>query len=256
MNQQDVLLTLLHSGVAQCQVVLDGQGSLLVSLFLLGLVGGVTHCAGMCGPFVLSQVAARLEGTSAARMNEWSRLQGALVLPYHLGRATSYGLLGGAGALLAGTLEQEGGLHWLSAGLLLLAALFMLAMAIPALKRLLGSPGGTGETWWSRRVGTLARPLFEAPTGWRGYLLGVMLGFIPCGLLYGALAAASATGGLVNGVFGMLAFAAGTVPTLVAVGLVGHMAGQRWRATLLRWAPLLLILNAGVLTLLAWRHVA
>jgi len=254
MDQQTALLALMHSGLAQCQVVISGDGSLLASLLLAGLVGGISHCAGMCGPFVLSQVAARLEATSARQMSEWSRVAGATAIPYHLGRATTYALLGGVGAMIAGSLDGLAGLHWLSASLLMFAALFMLAMAVPALKRLISGSSGQ-ENWWSRKVGGFARPLFATPTGWRGYLLGVLLGFIPCGLLYGAIAAASATGNLLAGVLGMTAFAIGTAPSLIMVGLVGHMAGQRWREGLLRWAPLLLVLNAGVLTLLAWRHV-
>jgi sulfite exporter TauE/SafE len=189
-------------------------------------------------------------------MSEWRRLTGAAVLPYHLGRATTYALLGGIGALAAGSLMDQAGLHWLSGGLLMFAAAFMLGMALPAVKRLFSGAASPGEGWWSRHVGKLARPLFAAPTGGRGYLLGLMLGFIPCGLLYGALAAASASGNPLTGMAGMLAFAAGTLPSLLAVGLVGHLAGQRWRANILRYAPLLLLLNAGVLTLLAWRHVA
>lgn len=254
MGQQAALFSLMHSGIAHCQVVFSGNGSLLASLLLAGLVGGVSHCAGMCGPFVLSQVAARLEATPVRRMNEWSRIAGAAAIPYHLGRATTYAVLGGVGAMLAGSLDDLSGLHWLSAGLLLFAALFMLTMAVPALKRLISGASGR-ESWWSRKVAAAARPLFAAPIGWRGYLLGLLLGFIPCGLLYGAIAAASATGSVLAGVTGMLAFAAGTAPSLVTVGLVGHMAGQHWREKLLHWAPLLLVLNAGVLTLLAWRHV-
>ena len=161
------------------------------------------------------------------------------------------------GALLAGSLNAVGGLHWLSAGLLLFAALFMLAMAVPALKRLLGrsSSRAGGESGWSRRVGAVARPLFAAPAGARGYLLGLVLGFIPCGLLYGALAAAAATGDVLRGIAGMLAFSVGTLPSLLAVGLLGHLAGQHWRSGLLRWSPVLMVINAGVLTLLAWRQV-
>lgn len=255
MDEQSALLALMQSGIAQCHVAISANGSLLASLFLAGLVGGISHCAGMCGPFVLSQVAARLEATSIRQMSEWHRLAGAAAVPYHLGRATTYALLGAVGALITGSLNSLSGLHWLSAGLLLFAALFMLSMAVPALKRLI-SGGAATESWWSRKVGGIARPLFATPTGWRGYLLGLLLGFIPCGLLYGAVAAASATGDPLAGLFGMTAFAAGTAPTLIAVGLVGHMAGQHWREGLLRWAPLLLILNAGVLTMLAWRHIA
>ncbi|OIR09145.1 hypothetical protein GALL_87520 [mine drainage metagenome] len=254
MDQQTLLLTLLHSGAAQCQVAVGNNGGLLGSLFLAGLAGGVSHCSGMCGPFVLSQVAARLEATPLAAMSEWRRLTGAAALPYHLGRATTYGALGALGALVTGSLTDRAGLHWLSAALLLFAALFMLLMAVPALKRLLG--GASGESGWNRLVGRIARPLFANPAGARGYLLGLLLGFIPCGMIYGALAAASASGSMLTGAAGMVVFALGTSPALVAVGLVGHMAGRHWRATLLKWAPLLLVINAGVLTMLAWKHIA
>jgi len=246
---------MLESGLHQCHVALDGGSGLLGSLALAGLVGGVSHCAGMCGPFVLSQVAARLEGTPAGQMREWHRLTGAAVFPYHLGRAATYAVLGGLGAALAGTLTQVGGLHWLSAALLLAAALFMAGLAIPSLKRGL-SGGETKAGWWSRALEPLARPLFGRPTGWRGFGLGVLLGFIPCGLLYGALVTAAASGDVLVGVAGMLAFAVGTWPSLFAVGLLGHLAGQHWRGSVLRYAPFLLMVNAGMLTWLAWRHIA
>jgi sulfite exporter TauE/SafE len=87
--------------------------------------------------------------------------------------------------------------------------------------------------------------------GGKGYLLGVLLGFIPCGLLYGALTAAASTGDPLAGAFGMGAFVLGTIPTLFAVALLGHFAGQRWRTLVQRGAPMLLLLNAGVLAWLA-----
>lgn len=256
MNDQALLLGLLESGLHQCHVALQGEGGLLSSLALAGLVGGLSHCAGMCGPFVLSQVAAKLEDTPVNQMREWHRLSGAAVLPYHLGRAATYAGLGGAGAALTGSLAGSvGGLHWLSAALLLAAALFMAGLALPPLKRLLS--GAKGESrGWNRTIERLAGPLFGRPTGWRGFLLGLLLGFIPCGLLYGALAAAAASGTFLTGVAGMLAFAAGTFPSLFAVGLLGHLAGNRWRTPVLRYAPFLLMINAGMLTWLAWRHVA
>ncbi len=255
MNDQALLLALLESGLHHCHVALQGEGGLLGSLALAGLVGGVSHCAGMCGPFVLSQVAARLEGTPARQMREWHRLTGGAVFPYHLGRATTYAVLGGLGAALAGTITSAGGLHWLSAALLLAAALFMAGLAVPSLKRLLTGRGGEAGGW-GRTLERLARPLFGQPTGWRGFTLGLLLGFIPCGLLYGALAAAAASGNVLTGAAGMLAFAAGTWPSLFAVGMLGHLAGNRWRVPILRYAPFLLVVNAGMLTWLAWRHVA
>ncbi|MFQ5845606.1 MAG: sulfite exporter TauE/SafE family protein [Planctomycetota bacterium] len=52
-----------------------GDLALLGALLLAGLVGGVTHCAGMCGPFVLAQVSMGLERVPASEMRELSRLK-------------------------------------------------------------------------------------------------------------------------------------------------------------------------------------
>ena len=258
MEQDAVLLALLAAGVSHCATVVTDQGNLLVSLFMTGLVGGVAHCSAMCGPFVLSQVGARLEGIPASRMHEWHRVAGAALVPYQLGRLTTYTLLGAVGALAAGSLGTMAELRWISAALLAVAAVFFLGYAVPRLRALLpGQSNATGqEGWLSRRVGRLARPLFAAPVGWRGYALGLVLGFIPCGLLYGALAAAASTGDPVAGAFGMGVFALGTMPTLFAVGLAGHVAGTQWRGVLVRGAPVLLVLNAVVLSWMAVSLIA
>lgn len=244
----------LESGLAVCRVVVETHGNLLTSLFLTGVLGSLSHCAGMCGPFVLSQVAARLEALPAARMSEFRRLDGAALLPYHLGRATTYTGLGALAGWAAGALAGWGGFRYVAGILLVVAALFLVGMAVPRLKGMLG--GGGGESWWSRHVAGLARPLFASPTGWRGWLLGVALGFIPCGLLYAALAAAAASGDSLAAAMAMAAFAAGTVPVLVAVGTIGHFAIGQWRQQVLRWAPLLLVANAGMLGYMAWALVA
>lgn len=254
-DEQSALAALLDAGLHRCAAVFAEDGGLLASLFMTGLIGSASHCAGMCGPFVLSQTAARLEARPVAGMREWHRLSGAALLPYHIGRATTYAGLGAAGALLTGILAGAVGLRWLSAALLGVAALFMLGLAFPGLERLLGPRTGGGEGWWGRGVGAVARPLFAAPTGLRGWLLGVFLGFIPCGLLYAALAAAASSGDAATAAFAMIAFWLGTVPGLFAVGLIGHVAARHWRTALLRFAPLLLVLNAGVLTWMAWRLV-
>ena len=99
---QHTVLTLIDAGLQQCGVDFGRDGGLFASLFMAGLVGGWSHCAGMCGPFVLAQVATRLEGVPASRMTEFHRLTGAAVLPYHFGRATTYAGIGAAAALLAG----------------------------------------------------------------------------------------------------------------------------------------------------------
>lgn len=260
---------LLREGLNHCVLVIDRERGPLLALATAGLVGGFSHCAGMCGPFVLTQVGARLERLPLDRMTEWRRLAGAAVIPYHLGRTVTYALVGAAAAGVAGHVGALGGLRWLSTALLGFAALFFLAYALRGfsawtgagarlaarLGEKLGAPLGPAEGAgaWGRRVSRLARPLFDAPVGGRGFLLGMALGLIPCGLVYGAVAVAAAGGDPLAGAFGMLAFAFGTVPALVTVGIAGHLAGRRWRPIVARVAPLIMVVNAGVLGWMAVR---
>lgn len=240
------MLALLAVAGHQCVVVVTAERGLLASLFVTGLVGGLTHCMGMCGPFVLTQVTALLETIPAGSMSESHRLRGAALVPYHLGRLTTYALLGVVAAGLASVLEHVFWIKGLSAALLVLAAVLLIGYAWPALRL-----HPTKSVPWSGFIERLAQPLFRTPLGVQGYLLGVLLGFIPCGLLYGALAAAAATHDPLAGGFGMAAFALGTIPTLVVIGWAGHMAGNRFRPWLKQAAPILLGINAVVLLWMA-----
>ena len=143
---------------------------------MAGLVGSATHCVGMCGPFVLAQTVARLEARPASDMREIHRLSGAALVPYHLGRASTYASLGAVAALVAGGFIEVTGLKWFSAALLVLAALFFLGYAAQRLGVYLPWFKSGGESWWSRHVGRWTRPLFERPVGLRGYGLGLALG--------------------------------------------------------------------------------
>lgn len=214
---------------------LPGDAGVILVLFVAGLVGGVVHCAGMCGPFFLGQASARLAMAPTDRMSEITRLGGTLLLPYHLGRATAYAALGAIATAVVGGLAALAG-DWVAFVFLLTAAILFM---------LLGARGLS-----------LPVPEFaERPVGWRGYLLGLGLGFLPCGLLYGPLAAAAGTGRPATDALAMAAFTIGTAPPLFAVGLAGHFAARRWRAAFGRIAPMLLLINGMGLTYFAGRII-
>ncbi len=248
-------ILLLENGFAHCRVVIEQADGLLVALFLAGFSGSFSHCAAMCGPFVLCQVEMRLEAVPARNLSERQRLYSAVLLPYHLGRTVTYMTLGAVAGWFAGQFGALAGVRWLSVALLGLAAMGFLAAAgmklaprLPSGRRLSGDAVGSA-------LARVARPLCggAGPTGWRGLALGLTLGFLPCGLLYSAIAAAAATRDPVTGAVGLLAFAAGTVPTLVAVGIAGHAAGRKWQSAAARITPLILTCNAAFLGWLAWR---
>ena len=138
---------------------------------------------------------------------------------------------------------------WLSTALLFLAALLFLGQAIKRLALPTGSPA------LFRRVATRLR----GPGGFGpryGVILGLTLGFLPCGFLYSALAASAATGNPIGGAVGMLAFGLGTIPALVMVGVVGQTAGRVWSRRMALVAPGVMLLNALILAALAWQGLS
>lgn len=213
------------------------------ALFLLGLAGSLTHCIGMCGPFVLGQVANRLDRAEAGALSEFARLRAAALLPYHLGRMTTYAALGAAAAGLAQAVVSVTGFQQFLAVMLAIGALLMLAAALGHL-----GVGGIGAPNALLRA---VRPLFARPTGLRGYMLGLILGLLPCGMVYGALTLAASTGTAWMGALAMAAFAAGTTPMLMLAGFSGALLARRWQTQLRFVTGPLLLLNAATLGYLA-----
>jgi sulfite exporter TauE/SafE len=227
----------------------DGPG-LLLGLFFAGLASGPLHCAPMCGPFVLGQTSERLARIPAAGLCEFARLRAGLLLPYHLGRLLTYA---GIGALAA-RLGALPGLGRLSSASLLVGALLFLLLAllrlVPAVGRRL--PTTRAPVSLVRLIAAASRRVDR--TRWHGgLLLGIALGFLPCGLLYAALAVAAGGGGASRGALAMAAFGLGTVPTLAAVGIAGQVAGRMLQGRLAVAAPALLLANAALLATAAWQ---
>lgn len=241
--------TLLQSGGADMMLDVGRPAGMV----MLGLVGGATHCSAMCAPFVLSQIGSRLAHLPVAQCSRLTRLRGMALVPYHAGRITTYTGLGAAAAGVAGGARNILLQGFAPAVLLATMGLLFLAYALYQMSpRLLSTPGGTLQHWWQDRLA----PLFRQPTGWHGYLIGVVLGFLPCGLLYTALLLAGANGNWRDGALAMAAFAAGTVPALLAVGYLGAAAGARWRKGLRLLLAPVLVFNGLLLLALAARWLA
>jgi sulfite exporter TauE/SafE len=227
-----------------------GVPAVMAALFLAGLAGGATHCAGMCGPFVIAQAAAVAD--RAASGGALARLSGAALLPYHAGRMLGYAALGAFAGGLAGVVAFGTGMRFLLAGLLAVSALLMFAQASARVAALLPrAPAPRLPGALSLHLGAL----LAAPTGLRGVALGLMLSALPCGLLYGALAGAAATGSALGGALAMAAFVAGTVPALVGVALLGRFFGKRAGPGMRLAGAALFALNGVVLAAMAVRVV-
>jgi hypothetical protein len=240
--------------MAWCGAVPLNSG-IILGLFLAGAAGSPMHCAPMCGCFVLGQVADRMAAVPATSFCEWRRVSSATLLPYHFGRLTTYAVLGAIIGAGGGIMAR---VPLLSAALLLLAAgLF----ALQAITRIAPVPAWrlAAAHMTLRAGGQLVRWLVLNLSGGVSlpdYILGLILGLLPCGFLYAALVAAAASASPLIGATGMLAFGLGTVPVLIAVGIAGRAAGQRLHKALAIAAPATLILNAALLIGLALRVLA
>lgn len=221
------------------------RGGIAASLFVAGLISGFTHCSGMCGPFVLMRVVGKAGADGQASGSMLRRAGGASLWRYHLGRSVTYSALGAIAAGAAGAaLERIGfrvALVAILAGVAAVLTLAALRGAMPArspsmiscaITRLVGRAGRLGE-----------------------FPLGVALGFLPCGVLYGALAAAASTGEPLSGALAMGAFVLGTAPGLMAVGIGGAFFARRFRVARVATMPLL-ALNIAILTTFALRAIA
>jgi sulfite exporter TauE/SafE len=195
-----------------------------------GLASGL-HCAGMCGGISA--------GFSLVRKDElWKRQ-----LAFNAGRITSYaaagaaaGALGSAAAYATSVLPAQIYLYFFASAFTLLAGVHLAGFGFPlsALEKL-------GHPVW-RRLQPLAAQLLPARTLPQSYLAGLAWGWLPCGLVYGALAAAVFAGGALEGAAAMAAFGIGTLPWLLLTGV----AAARLRAALkLRLVAGILLIGLG-----------
>jgi sulfite exporter TauE/SafE len=184
-----------------------------------------------------------------------ARYRHAALLPYHAGRITTYMLLGIVAAFLSRQLLADALHQWISAFLLVAAGSMFL---LTSLSGLTGKATRMTAGWWERWGNLLAhsaRPFFVHPVGVRGYGLGMLLGLIPCGLIFAALMAVSATGDAISGALGMLVFGLGTVPALLIVGLGSQYATARWPGPVRKLIHGLMALNGISLMAIAGRLV-
>lgn len=179
------------------------------TLFLLGFFGG-THCVGMCGG---------LSSAFALQLPPHLNRLGLIVL-LNLGRISSYvliglivGLVGQIGISLDDTRWLQNGLYVAANVLLLLLGLYLagLSTAATQIERI-------GRPIWKRLNPILNRllPIKSVPAC---FGVGMLWGWLPCGLVYSASLYALGSGNAVQGGLYMLAFALGTLPNLLAMGI-------------------------------------
>jgi sulfite exporter TauE/SafE len=206
--------------------------SLFLAAITLGLLGSF-HCIGMCGPIAL-----------ALPVNHYAPLKKYTgIILYNAGRISTYTVLG----LLFGLLGQSfflGGFQQvvsISIGVLLLFSVILPKFAVL-------SSGSTSFLY--SFVSSLKSGLGKL-FGKKGlhvlFLIGLLNGLLPCGLVYLGIAGAIASGNYLKGAEFMLYFGLGTAPIMFIVPLLGQFVSIKYRNAIRKSMPLMVSIMAIML---------
>ncbi len=202
--------------------------------FVIGIVGSF-HCVGMCGPLAL---ALPLDHNSFS-----AKLKGAFL--YNAGRIVTYAFFG----LIFGSIGQTAALfgfqQWLSIGA---GALILLFIVMPKKYKMQSTAANYTNGGFSRLRSTLAG-LFTKENNASLFVIGLLNGLLPCGLVYMAVAGAIAAGDMVSSILFMAAFGLGTLPVMWSITFFGNYVGLGMRQKIRKAYPYMMGLMACLLIL-------
>jgi len=223
-----------------------------IAAFLVGLLGGV-HCVGMCGGIVGAlclglKPELKPSAENTLQQNTWTALP--YLLSYNAGRITSYTVAG----------IMMGGIGWLGSHLFdiyamqqileLVAAVFMLALGlyIAGWWRVLGSiERFGGKVIWTR-LEPIGRRFMPVTTYRQAFSLGLVWGWLPCGLVYSVIIWTISTQSPLEGGLLMLSFGLGTLPNLLLMGVFASSLNQFIQQPWVRQvAGILIMIFAGIM---------
>ncbi|TNF37026.1 MAG: sulfite exporter TauE/SafE family protein [Deltaproteobacteria bacterium] len=198
----------------------EAAASAYAQLLSVGLVWISFHCAGMCGPILIGfDVAGASRGHSVPR--------GALsILQYQAGRIITYSLFGAvaglAGVGLDAVFGPAGAIFALAFGVTILVTAFWRRRPRPVVKTTL-EQRFEKKSWVERLTQALPRmlhPLAVSSGPGRPFLLGAVMGLLPCMITFWALGLAATTGSPLHGAGVMVLLVLMTTPMLLGVTLL------------------------------------
>jgi sulfite exporter TauE/SafE len=210
---------------------------ILLSLLTLGLVSGA-HCIGMCGGIMGALIMAI---PADARSKRWL-----ILVAYNVGRILSYGAMGLLAGLFAEQFSALGGgtILRILAGVLLITMGLYLADWWRGLTKL----EMLGRYVWVY-IQPLGKQLMPVDTLPKALLLGALWGWLPCGLVYAALAMSMTQPAPVLAASAMLAFGVGTLPAVLAAGVAAQQLTRILQQRQVRLGLALVVIGFGVWTI-------
>ncbi len=227
-------------------VYLDFNASYLAA-FVIGLFSSL-HCIGMCGSII-----GTLTYSLSPDIRNNKRILFSIVLSYNLGRIASYALAGAVVGTLHAFLSlpfSQGAayriLQLLSAAVMAGAGLYIGGWfpRFAYIEKL-------GSRFW-KLIEPFGRKMIPVKTRIQALLFGMVWGWLPCGLIYTALALAATTGDIMHSSMTMLSFGLGTLPAVVGVGIMTSMLAKLSRVQHFKQAVGILLIVFALLAAFPW----
>ena len=207
----------------------------LTAAFLVGLLGGA-HCIGMCGG-ITGAFGLNTQGTFLNRFLK--------TLSFNLGRITSYALagliIGYASSLLSNLSPTVGMILRLIAGL----CIILMGLYVADWSRAITKIEKLGQYLW-KFIQPLTKPFLPADTAAKSLALGLLWGWLPCGLVYSTLILASANANPLESASVMLAFGLGTLPAMLTTGLLAAQLNNFIRHKQVRNFAAIMMIGMGL----------
>ncbi len=210
-----------------------------ISAFAAGLLGGV-HCIGMCGGIVGAL------GFATAQQQKSLNFY-AILLSYNVARISSYvlagSLMGGISALAVYWLDirlLQISMQWFAAVLMIVLGLYLAGWT-----SVLVHIEKAGAGLW-RILEPQARRFLPVRTIPQAFVLGLLWGWLPCGLVYSVLLWSVASANVVDGALLMLCFGLGTLPNLLAMGVFAQRLSALVRNLRVRQLAGVMVMGFGL----------
>ena len=203
-----------------------------IAAFTMGIIGSF-HCVGMCGPLALA--------LPLSNDSTYSKFIGALL--YNSGRIVTYSLFGLASGLLGKSIALLGFQQWLS---ILLGTAIIILLIIPKIFPGKFRQSNTASLFFQKLRHSFGQLFFKKNQS-ALFAIGFLNGLLPCGLVYLAIAAATATVDVKTSILFMAAFGAGTLPVMWSIAFWGNFIGISIRQKIRAAYPYMMLLMACLL---------
>ena len=181
----------------------------LISIATIAFLGAFGHCIGMCGGIVIAYSSRKVDA-------QWSSLmQGLAHLIYSFGRITTYVMLGAIFGAIGGVAQFNG---YTTGAMTIIAGIFMILAGLSLLGKLEFltklEHSFSGSKWYQDAF----RQVLQSKSLYSFYILGLLNGLLPCGLVYFFAVTAASTGSPLWGALVMFIFGLSTIPALFGLG--------------------------------------